>query len=997
MCLVLVTMLPVASDSKEPRYGREDIYFGKFYKAATNTSKKLLKDVFLILFYNSRVLSLENWPRTVEEYCFSVLEWSRKKFRDTFNAEERKLLSDPVELLEGDVSLLSKTIMKLFEDANLSISFFNALRELKNVRNRVCHEQLDFTSESVQSNMEDLKHLFRKLLNEFGNAWDCDVSDYEHNYCNEVDEIMAAPITEEGLSYFEKMEKFCEDLMGKFITYGRKELFVFYKKLKVLNPFTWLKDEKFPELQVDKIFTPLHISDECRTVDIENLLVTEVFVEEDNEYICKGEIPSVVMLTGIAGCGKTSLCRYLLHDWRNKLDKVINMRSVDILILVEARNVVTSSLVSFFQQVLLKETCSHFEEKDIIPTLQKLNVLYLVDGVDEATDIGRKLLEEIFSVLGTSRLILTTRPEFTSSIAESIHNHHLSYIKLQIHGFADAGIAKFTSKIFHSLENDEKLRRHQEEECLKFLRTAGIHLGSHLKIPLTVALLIILWRDEKSTVTNITSVTKLYLEIFKMCAMKMLSRIRKSASSPHLFLADFVEKWLLELGQQAFDMVKKDEYVIGDRRQWILTSFCNKHSIDSIHALSSFLICDVQESLLGPQYSFTFIHKSQMEYLAGKYFAHMLTTHFKSCNTDDSEVTGKIKMLSSFLHETDLTLSEILKVRKMLNVYFFTVGHLCMQDLKIDNIVSMITRSVLKNIRCDKNFSALWRLVQESECHPLVCKIVSESISENVFWKLEGEELCNPSNPTFQLLKHTDFTPKVIMVRIINSISGILVKGANMNLILRPYENLVPIMQYIGKKPKADLVLRADQHFYNWGNQETTDQLLEALAPKGNLTTFMGHLGLSGAKSIMSFGSITILDIRISSAEALHALSESVNALDTKLGIEMNLRLDVSSEVLPSSLPKFSSPFAFSISLFDINDGNATWATEVLVHLSKQYSRIELLSPNLSSDACKSILCSLTAEGVNVKGKIAIPLFCKFSEEVRRELQSCVECQLDLW
>ncbi|XP_068239389.1 uncharacterized protein [Palaemon carinicauda] len=990
-------MLSITPQLKESKYNRVDIYFGKFYKAATNTSKRLLKDIFLILYYKSHVLPIETWPETVEDYCFSVLEWSRKKYRDSFNTEERKLLSEPVGSFEGDITLLNKIIFKFFGDANLPSSFFNVLRELKSVRNRVCHEQVDFSENSFQSNMEDLKHLFKQLLNEFRKAWDYDISDYEYKYCNEVDEIMAAPITGEGLSYFDKMEKFREDLMGKFITHGRKELSTFYTKLKVLNPFTWLRDEKFPELQVDKIFTPLHISDECNVVDTENLLIAESYVEKDNEYIYTGETPSVIILTGIAGCGKTSLCRYLIYDWRNRLDKVTNMRSIDILILIEARNIVGGSLISFLQQVLLKETCSHFEENDIIPTMQKLNVLYIVDGVDEATENGRKLLEEIFSVLDTSRIILTTRPEFTSSIIESVLNHHLSYIKLQIHGFADAGIAKFTSKIFHSLETDEQSRKAQEEECLRFLRTADVHLGNHLKIPLTLALLITLWREESCSLTNISSITKLYSQIFKMCSMKMLSRVRKSTSSHYQLQDDFAENWLLELGQHAFDMARKDEYIINDLRKKLLTSFCKKHNIDSTHALSSFLMCEVQECLLGAKYSFTFIHKSQMEYLAGKYFAHMLIKNLGNSIDDESQVNGKVKRLNAFLHPRDITLQELLKIKKMSNVYLFTVGHLCMEDSEAEELISMVARSLIPTGRIDKSLSQFWRLIQESERHPLVTKMVSDSISREYFWQPDEKHLCIPSNPVVQLLKYTDFTPRVVMIRIINSTRGILVKGEHKNLVIKPYENLVSIMQCIGKKHIADIVLKVDQHFYNWGDQETTDHLLEELSPSSKLTTFMGHLGVSGAKIIISYPSITVLDIRISTAEALHALSKSVNAREIKSGLEMNLRLDISSEVLPSSLPRFSNFLAFTVSLFDITDEKASWAIEVIHQLNNQYTGIELLSSNLSSEVCKTFLCTLTAKGVNVKGKIFMPLFCQFSDTVRSELQECVKCKLELW
>ena len=988
-------MLPSVSQERECRYGREDICFGKFYKAATNTNKRLLREVFKILFHSARVTTTENKPSNIEDYCFDVLGWSRKKYRDSFNAEERKRFTTPLESFEGDVSLLNKLLIKLFDNVDLPTNFFNALRELKNIRNRVCHDQLDFDEDTLHGNIEDLKLNFRKLLYEIRITFSIDVSKIESQYCDEVDEILAAPITGEGTSYFDKMERFREDLMGKFITHGRKELFSFYSKLKILNPFTWLRDDKFSELQVEKIFTPVQISNHDILVNIEDLLVTEPYDENTMEYT--GTLPSVVLLTGIAGSGKTSLCRYFLSEWRSGPTTVTNLRSVDILILIEARNIATNSLVTFLQQSILKETCSHFETKDILPTLQKLNVLYIIDGMDEATANGRELLDELFSVLGNSRVIVTTRPEFTSVVVDSILSHHLTFLKLQIHGFSDAGVIKFTSKVLQSLEKDDKLRKTQEEEFSSFLMTTGKSLGDHLKIPLTLALMIILWKDEKSSLTNITSVTKLYYEIFKLCSTKMLSRMRKLTYSSCLELNDFTEKLLQKLGKIAYHMIGNDQYVITEEIRRSLTSLCEEYGIDSIQVLSAFLMCEVYEDLYGINHKFTFIHKSQMEYLAGYYQAQTLKSEFEQLRKTSSEANDSM-MLYVFNISEEKSVFERFERRKMLNAHMFTIGHLCMQEPMPTDLVCKIVLKILSLPRLPQNFAALWRLVQESECHPTVCKLVSDSISQKIIWQPQAEELCNPMGPIYYLLTYTNFKPKKIILRIVGNAHGMLMKCNDNRIVVRPYINLKSTFKFIKQNPEVDVALQVDQHFYNWGDQEVTDVYLKEFSPGSNLTSFMGHLDVEGAKLVGSFRQLKVLNARISNVETLYALNKSIGTDDGRaLQMEISIRLDASREVLPSSLSNLDHFPPFTIVMMNVDDKNAVWAAEVIAQLNKLYNGVQLMSSTLTADGGKKFLSSLSDKKVKVKKKISIHTFNRPEEKVMTKLEKNAKCTLEWW
>ncbi|XP_042213963.1 uncharacterized protein LOC121860716 [Homarus americanus] len=996
----VLMMVTAASVNPHAGYNTQDINFGRFFKAATQTSKRLLKEVFLLMISRYQVRAVDKWPTTVAEFCADILSWSKSKYRNGFNEEERSVLEQPLASADYDVSLLTKMIHKLLPEMNLPESFLRALRELKNVRNRVCHQHQLLDDANLRGNFDDLKVIFDNVLRETGEFFTADVADLKNMIQHETDEILSSPLPADASKYFDFVEKFRVDLVGKFITYARPELMNEYCKLKTLNPFTWLSNDQFPEMVVGKIFTPLDIEDDERTVDIESLLSTESLCPETQE--ASGILPSALLLSGIAGCGKTSLCRYLLHDWRARPGKIAALRSVDVILHIEVRNITSSSLLPHLQNTLLRETCKLFEENDVIKILQQMNVLYIIDGMDEATADGKKLVNEVLSVVGNARVIITTRPEFTCYITQALHRYRLTFIKLRIQGFSDQGITEFTSNVFAALVSDEEKRRQQECEFLRLLKTTGRGLGDHLKLPLTLAMVICLSRDDQSRLSHVTSATSLYSEIFRMCTMKMISRLDTTTGLHPLQMETFTEEWLLALGKEALEMLDDNEFVISDDRRNVLMSLCAAKHIDSIQVLSAFLMCEVNESIKGTQYEFRFIHKSQMEYLAAIYLVYTLNL---AANTNGQKIADILQKLGAtkvsvkvnklLVGVPESRVLSSMKACRWSNTLSFIVGLLC-KNKASDFLIHDVVKNMLEMHLDSFNAPALWQMVQESGCHPLVCKMVSGASYKNFVWRPKQKDLCNPTDPIFQLFIHTRLKLKAAVIRVVGSDQEVNILAENGRVENKRYENLSLLMSLLAQRPSMGVVVRADQHFYCWGSPHTTDHLITTLLPKGNLTAVMCHLGERGAAALAAVKKIGEVCIRISDVSALRALRDSLSAITGKLEA-LTLRLDIPWTVSPSTLPTFKKPLDLTIVLKDVDDDHGVWAAEVIARLSSLYTEVDLVASSLTPSGGETFLKTLRERQVMISDKLTIRSFHKLEEGQYQKMAQMVQCSLCWW
>ncbi|XP_069181985.1 LOW QUALITY PROTEIN: uncharacterized protein [Procambarus clarkii] len=1008
-------MMSPASLNPHQGYSAQDINFGRLFKAATQTSKRLLKEVFVIMMNRSHVSATDKYPITVADYCFNVLLWSNAKYRENFNAEERLLMEQDLSSADFDVSLLTKMIHKLFSFMTFPEPFSSAIRDLKHIRNRVCHKYSLVDNTQLRANFDDLKIIFVRLLNEAADFLSIEIRDLRNIFLHEADEILYSTVMTEASNYLENLEQFRGDLVGRFIIKSRPEVMEQYSKLKSLNPFTWLSDEQFPDLLVDKIFTPLQINEQSRIIEVDSLLATKLLSLETQET--SGILPSVLVLSGIAGCGKTSLCRYLLHNWSARLGVITALRAIDLIIHIELRNVTCNTLVSHLRRSLLNKTCKSFEEKDIIEILQEINVLFIIDGMDEATTDGRQLVNEVLSVIGNSRVIITTRPEFTLSVVQVAERYHLSHMELYVHGFSEQGMTKFTSNVFISLEANEKKRRQQECGFLKMLQTSGKNLGDHLKLPLTLAMLICLWRDDEARLSHVTSATRLYYEIFRMCTSKMISRLQARTSLHPMELEAFAEEWLMKLGKEAFEMLDNREFLISHDRRRVLASFCSERHIDSIQVFSAFLVCEVNNSMKGTQYHFSFIHKSQMEYLAAFYLARELKLKGESAVQRIISVLENLKLhklsmqVNRMLAQTlNSSMLSSMKAHSWSNTLMFTIGHLCRikaSDLVIYEVTKIVlglcSHSYSPTSLCQISLepqchplSSFWQVAVESNCHPLVCKMIYHVSNTKIMWRPSAEALYDPAHSLFQLLHHTNFRLHGVLIRIITSIFSINVLEENGLVDMKSYENLVPLLSYLASQPSTKVALRLDQQYYSWGDPETADDLLTTLLPKGNLTAVMCHLGALGAAALACVRKIGKICIRVSDLSTLIVVRNSLSTIRRNVD-HVTLRLDIPPTVLPSSLPTFKQPLVLSIILREVDDSHVDWASEAITRLSTSYKDIDLVASRLTPSGGEAFLKALRNKQVNILDQLTIRSTHRLEESHYQEMSQMIQCHFSWW
>lgn len=967
-------------------YTLQDVNFGRLYKAATQTSKCVLKAVLVTVMRRARVPAVGAWPASVAEYCPQVLGWSNSKLRQSFNNEERSLLQQPLEAVDMDVSLLSKVMHKLFDDLSVPETLWRALRDVKNMRNRVCHEHLVLDDQELTQNLNDLKAIYGVVLDEVCEVFGVQLQEVRRGVCAEVDEIMSSAVMLEASDYFGKVEQFRIELVGRFISQGQRELMDRYAKLQVLNPFTWLSSDRFPQLQVRKIFSPLLIMEQCRTVEDSALLTAETLDPNTGEE--SGTLPDVVVLSGIAGCGKTSLCRFLLHDWRTHAGAVTSLRGVDILLHIEAKNVTSCSLITFLQNILLPDTCSQFEEKDVLQALRQVSVLYVIDGMDEATADAKMLVRDVFSQATGSRIVVTTRPEYTSDVTQLANQHHLSHMKLTVHGFSDEGRRAFVSRVMTAFVPDEAVRRPQEIELHKFLRTSCSGLAGHLKLPLTLALLVCLWQDDKTRIAKVTSATKLYSEIFRLCTTKMATRLQGGAFSHPLDLQTFVETWLLELGRGAYRMLEESRLVIDEETQQELTGLCEARGVASLQVFSAFLQCEVQAGLLGMNHHFAFVHKSQMEYLAALYLTNEVITASRSSNTSVMKTLEGLKIFRrSLKKESRRDIHDIILFSgwgaKWVNTWLFVVGHLCMKKAS-NAVLEAVLAAIVSVPAVTHNEGTMWRLVEESGRHPLVREKVGAAMTKDYFWKPREEDLCDVAHPVALLIQHTPFTPRSVLLRVAGSVCGAQVVECGV-LHRATFDGLTSVLTTLSRRPECHVYLKLDRLYYSWGDEETADHLLRLLQPSGNLVSFIGHLGPAGAAAIAPRQNMGELRVRVTSTETLQELSRGVLSRSNQV-LRLSLRLDLPWASLPAPLPRLRAA-VIDIIIRGVEDATAAAAASAMAQLSQTFFQVDLVASLLTSGGATTFLLALQNAGVAVKDCLVVRSPHRLQQEARAALQ----------
>lgn len=734
-----------------------------------------------------------------------------------------------------------------------------------------------------------------------------------------------------------------EDELEKYRTLrmavkGHHELEEQYKTLWNLNPFEWEEKVSCNEFErsdpsyfhLQNIYTEPDITVGEETIPLKNLLAQADVKKEEQGF------PSVLLIHGLAGSGKTALCRYLIYRWlKGRTDD--SLRTTALVLLIDIPRVRSSRLKEYLLDQLLPLTCAGLDADHIISTLKELNVLFLVDGYDETTRVSSDLVEEIFAKFSDKRILVTTRPELHKDMVCLARRYNKHLVSLEMRGFDDKKREEFCTKMFSTLNVDEAISKQQCNEFLKYSRGQSEVLHQYLNLPLTCALVVFLWTHGLDT---LTASTGLYQEIYGLLQVKLAERLSKD----YIGVCDLpaiLDKLLLFLGEQAWNMLREGSAVASDVICERLEAECKGKGIKVTEFLSGFHMCHLDENPDVWKLKVAFQHPTHARYLAATYLADSIQKNMMTV----LEIGGQINSCP--------------KLEELLT---FLTGHLAAMNILTVAAVNDIF-NLLKKVHVDSvNFNFWWNIFSESQNHPQVGSILAEEKLPHKVWEL------NQNNVT-SALKLLNLTP----VRI----RGITI---DISSIVEPHEvsgflhALEAIGQHVRKRQRK--LIKVELYLWRhetYGHNSTSGAFLIALHHWANLVTFVGGLGKKAEEEeeiLTGFTNLRTIRVRVSTPGAFRSLSNTLKKIHKSVK-SLVVTLTLPPDCLPEELSELKHNGTLEIHVVGITDARRQWLVNVVRTVGGRAGcwRLRLAECRMTYDALEWVVRELQG---HVRNKVDI-------------------------
>ena len=410
-------------------------------------------------------------------------------------------------------------------------------------------------------------------------------------------------------------------------------------------PKTFFTDEFFVELKL---------------LDKQELLMQVEFVELKTYTdllqlkSTQGKILDHVLVSGLSGTGKTNLISRLAYQWATFHESSSEFYRESSTSVYQAEPSPEPSSESYkylgnFQLVFALDVRKFQPGQDLIDVVREQllphvskeqlgkyvsrnskGCLFLFDGYDEIGSNTKILSDDMICGCQT---IVTTRPKKANGFNEI----HKGYVQVSLDGFSGRSIQKFVGSFFKVPDSQSE---NEEERFLQALRNNETMQNlSHL--PLLLAMMCVLWKQEKSLPN---SVTVLYKKIIEYLVRHRNSRELSTVSVSQLKEQVVSNNVLQKLGHTALHglvdenpklVFQEDEFDSPDTLETgcglgLMTKDCTVSGFDTVTNVS-------------------FIHKAFQEYCAALYFASLAESDRNLCNTYLSKMdTEDIEYLLKF-------------------------------------------------------------------------------------------------------------------------------------------------------------------------------------------------------------------------------------------------------------------------------------------------------------------------------------------------------------
>lgn len=426
----------------------DDHHLLRYYAAVNRVVKPAMHRVFILLRPDN--------GKSVKELLFDIGGFSQEKYEKHFSEPEKQKLDEGKPSSEFDISLLYKLLQSVCGLAETNDTKWsnagsqeNCLKRLKDYRNILAHEQISLTSDELRGKIRDMERLCQNILEAAGQQRNLPVDADLQTMHDGMEGVLSG-----GIDLWEPYKTAFAELRSEqtavLIREGRKDIRGLGKNLRILNPFVWLFYSDFPHLDLESVYTECEIKGKD-DIDIQHLLVSAL------PGLQPDALPDVIVISGTPGMGKTSSFRFLVQDWLASNPTTLGMENIDLMIPVVLRHVCSNNIKDLIKDELLHNVAKHLRPDDIISALKNVSLLWMLDGYDEASTETRKVVKEIIQKFPDSRILITTREEFTKEIETQVASVGRSCLSVSLVGFSVNNLKEYAAKIISA-----SVRDHQE-------------------------------------------------------------------------------------------------------------------------------------------------------------------------------------------------------------------------------------------------------------------------------------------------------------------------------------------------------------------------------------------------------------------------------------------------------------------------------------------------------------------------------------------------------
>ncbi|XP_047474857.1 uncharacterized protein LOC125029114 [Penaeus chinensis] len=838
----------------------------KFHSCLFVVTKQEMLRIYLWLYRGQRQY-IEDYLRT--ENLFGQMRLGR---------HEKLLLNEKTSVANFDISFLYKLLQftcglspagdKIWNDPDESQkgSLEYTLYCLKDIRNALSHESKDLfsmTHENLRDREKELSRLLAKALELAGEK--AKKRDEASRAITEMKDKLQAIISKPISSGFTS---------ENFAVLGRQEI----KKLNVkASGF-------FAEVVVQQAQTATTATTPAPELSLNQLL----------RWSCEDtKPPNVILVTGDTGTGKTSLCRHIFDSWCSGADTFADLQDCDLVVSIQCSEVCTSDVAQLLSDTL-PQTVAACGPYEVLEKLSSLNVLWLVDGYEEATREARSLLQCLVKKRGLLHTILvTTRPEhciFISNVA-----HKASLLEVRLLGLSARGRSMVVENLLREPSPSMKKLEDFERELGRLEGEVSRELLNPLKLTLTVKL----WKEDRINMKESGTLPQLYSVIKKTHTQSLCIKTEIKTGMTAEECERKVNKWVETLCEEAFKMSKLQKYMqLPEEALNRLRDTCDSLRLYSEDCFSTFL--GYQPSALRSGLAcYSFLHNTQQ--------FHYAAEHVFLCLARSEDKVSTICQLFSCDASGEIG-------SHFYMVLLHVVALMTASGAVKKNVTEVLVRLLSHCDRC-MWFEVIRYAAYSNDIVSEICKVMPAQ------WGVCDDDV----KAAMQCLDHTSPGSMVI----------------NLNGDPKGIEDFIPMVRMIAQRLIfVQLILH--YHISHLDCDETSNYILEILCNKDahcSLIKFSGCISGKGSSYLCNMPKLQSLGLKVLRNKDLGLIMKRIKNLPRLQVIQMNMAMPQLDLLKGLSI---SQQIQVDIALPKVKEYNINKTVDAIAKITKKYNEMRV-------------------------------------------------------